>query len=852
MLAVPVMLRLALLLVVSSVYIHAQGIITTIAGGGQFQVTGIGGPANNVPLGTIKGVATDSQGNVYAVDVTNFIVVKIATDGILTIVAGNGTSNFVTNGDGGLAVNASFQRPGAIAVDGFGNIFLTDATRIRKVTPQGIITTVAGSGKLPYLGYTGEGGPATEAALSGPNAITVDNKGNLYMSDAGRILKVNAQGIISTVSSGGSPDLAVGPNGDLYITGQNQILRIGGDGAATVVAGINGFGGFAGDGGPATAAQFDELSGIAFDSAGSLYISDLQNKRIRKVTRDGIIHTIAGTGAANFTGDLGAATLATLNQPTGIAVDLAGNVYFGDSVNSRVRRIDASGIISTYAGNGNWGFAGDGGQARDAVLRNPAQLLLDSSGNIYFSDQGNNRVRKIASDGTITTFAGGGAGGFAGDGGPGPQALLNKPSGLAFDSAGNLYIADTANSRIRKVDSGGVISTFAGNGDFNDTGDGGPAINAGLGLVTDVACDRSGNVYMAVANTVRKVSPSGIISTVATFTSPYTVAFVSVDSQGNLYASVIPPIFSGGGPAGRAPIPFPPDAGLVRILSDGTTSVVGTFIGKAVFDSRGNLYVRSGLQIFLVGPEGTATVVANAGTEGFVVDPAGNLFLVDGNLIRRIFLNPASGLFQPSLQRTLQPGYYIAAVTLGQGEHPGYWGMQVSGSSGVLDGGYNFGGAIQQSNRPPGYGGFYVPSAESVHFHVDAQAADGSSNPAMALRVQLLDASKNPLIDQNFAGTAVDFTQALSPGYYTLTVNGGANSPLENFQVSMVAPGFAGAANFGGFAAPGSVGFGSFYLAAPQQVDIQVYGQPSLGVDAAGGLRLTLYDANRNVIATMP
>jgi len=851
MLAVPVMPRLALLLVVSSLYINAQGIIATIAGGGQFQVTGIGGPANNVPLGTIKGVATDSHGNVYAVDVTNFIVVKIATNGILTIVAGNGTANFVTNGDGGLAVNASFQRPGAIAVDSSGNIFLTDASRIRKVTPQGIITTVAGSGKLPYLGYTGEGGPATEAALSGPNAITVDNKGNLYMSDGGRILKVNAQGIISTVSSGGSPDLAVGPNGDLYITGYNQVLRIGSDGTTTGVAGVYGSSGFAGDGGPATAAQFNALSGIAFDNAGSLYISDLLNNRIRKVTLDGIIHTIAGTGAANFTGDLGPASLATLNQPTGIAADLAGNVYFGDSVNSRVRRIDASGIISTYAGNGNWGFAGDGGQARDAVLRNPAQLLLDSSGNIYFSDQGNNRVRKIAADGTITTFAGGGAGGFAGDGGPGAQALLNKPSGLAFDSAGNLYIADTNNSRIRKVDSGGVISTFAGNGDFNDTGDGGPAINAGLGLVTDVACDRSGNVYMAVANTVRKVSPSGIISTVATFMSPYTVAFVSVDNQGNLYASVIPQLFTLGGPGG-GPIPFPADAGLVRILSDGTTSVVGPFIGKAVFDSRGNLYVRSGSQIFLVGPEGAATVVANAGTGGFAIDPAGNLFLVDGNFIRRIFLNPASGLFEPSLQRTLQPGYYIAAVTLGQGEHPGYWGMQVSGSSGVLDGGYNFGGAIQQSNRPPGYGGFYVPSAESVHFHVDAQAADGSSSPAVALGVQLLDASKNPLIDQKFAGTAVDFTQALPPGYYTLTVNGGANSPLENFQVSMVSPGFGGAANFGGLAAPGSVGFGSFYLAAPQQVDIQVYGQPSLGVDAAGGLRLTLYDANRNLIATVP
>jgi len=259
-------------------------------------------------------------------------------------------------------------------------------------------------------------------------------------------------------------------------------------------------------------------------------------------------------------------------------------------------------------------------------------------------------------------------------------------------------------------------------------------------------------------------------------------------------------------------------------------------------------------QAGFAGDGGPATQALLNGPSTVAFDAAGNLYIADSgnNRIRKVFLNSASGVFEPSLQRTMQPGYYIAAVALGQDEHPGYWGMQVSGSAGVLDGGYNFGGAIQQSNRPPGYGGFYVPSAESVHFHVDAQAADGSGGSAVAPGVQLLDGSKNPVMDQKFAGTAVDFTQALTAGYYTLTVNGGASSPLESFQVSMVAPGFAGAANFGGFAAPGSVGFGSFYLATAQQVNIQVYGQPSLGADAAGGLRLTLYDANRNVITTAP
>ena len=259
-------------------------------------------------------------------------------------------------------------------------------------------------------------------------------------------------------------------------------------------------------------------------------------------------------------------------------------------------------------------------------------------------------------------------------------------------------------------------------------------------------------------------------------------------------------------------------------------------------------------QAGFAGDDGPATQALLNSPLAVAFDAAGNLYIADAgnNRIRKVFLNPASGLFQPSLQKTLQPGYYIAAVTLGQGEHPGYWGMQVSGSAGVLDGGYNFGGAIQQANRPAGYGAFYVPSAETVEFHVYGEAADGSSSSTVALGVQLLDASKNPLADLKFGGTAVDFAQALSPGFYILTVNGVANSPLENFQVSMVAPGFAGAAYFGGFVAPGSGGFGSFYLAAPQQVSIQVYGQPSLGVDAAGGLRLTLYDANRNVISTVP
>ncbi len=832
-------------------------------------------------------------------------MVKIAPSGVLTIVAGNGTMG--TGGDGGPATSASLQSPGALAIDAVGNVFIGDWVRIRKVTPQGIISTFAGG---LVGGESGDGGPATQALLGGATGLVVDSSGNLYVTTACRVRKITPDGIISAfsgvpkgscISVDGPPGvnsldsptgLTMDPNGVMYISEPlnpgryGRIRRLGTDGIMTTIAGGSGLGS-SGDGGPATAATLTAPTGVALDSAGNLYFSDTY--RIREITKDGIIHTVTGTGISNFNGDQGPASLAGISAPTGVATDAFGNVYIADSTNFRIRKIDSSGIITTYAGNGNFGFAGEGGQARDAVLNYPYGIVVDSAGNVLFSEFSNHRVRKVAPNGIITTIAGGSAAGFAGDGGPAVQSLLSGPGGLALDHAGNLYIADSP--RVRKIDANGIITTVAGNGSAPafDTGDGGRAVDAPLASVSDIAFDTQGSLYIAensfaqnlttYESAIRRVTPDGIISTFAADLG--VVVSITVDAAGNAYVSEgRPPNVLHGNALGSA----------IGIAADGRTyfslpaSTCGA-PGKGMLDAQGNFYLPKGdfpnagggtctaNTVLQISPAGAVTTVAGmnsqagfAGDDGpatqallnspssVAFDAAGNLYITDSgnNRIRKVFLNPASGLFQPSLQRTLQPGYYIAAVTLGQGEHPGYWGMQVSGSSGLLDGGYNFGGAIQQSNRPPGYGGFYVPSAESVHFHVDAQAADGSSSSAVALGVQLLDASKNPLIDQKFAGTAVDFTQPLSAGYYTLIVNGGANSPLENFQVSMVAPGFAGAANFGGFAAPGSVGFGAFYLASPQQVNIQVYGQPALGVDAAGGLRLTLYDANRNVIATVP
>ncbi len=274
---------------------------------------------------------------------------------------------------------------------------------------------------------------------------------------------------------------------------------------------------YSGDGGPATSADIGFDYGIAVDSAGNLFISDSNNQRIRKVTAStGIITTIAGNGTAGYGGDGGPAVSAVINTPEGIAVDGAGNVYFADFVNARVRRIDTAGNITTVAGNGTAGFSGDGGLAISAEL-NPTCVHIDASGIMYICDGTNQRVRKVDINGFISTYAGTGTFGYNGDGIPATSAQITFPRGIVTDPAGNLYIADSSNSRIRMVNaSTGIISTVAGNGTFGYSGDGGPATSAGLGLVSGVAYDSSGNVYVS-DNTARIRIVSGATGIIDTF-----------------------------------------------------------------------------------------------------------------------------------------------------------------------------------------------------------------------------------------------------------------------------------------------------------------------------------------------
>ena len=315
----------------------------------------------------------------------------------------------------------------------------------------------------------------------------------------------------------------------------------------------NGTAGFTGDAGAATAAELNYPMGIAFDSAGVLYIADQLNHRIRAVSKDGVISTVAGNGTADNTGDSGQATSATLNTPTAAVPDGSGNLYITDTVNHEIRKRVSAGTISRFAGVGASGHSGDTAAANLAALNTPMGVAVDSSGNVFIADTYNHVIRKVGTDGGITAFAGTAVAGYSGDGGSLLGAQLNYPTDLAFDSAGNLYVADTHNHRIRKITPAGVISTVAGMGSADFWGDEGPATSAALNYPTGITVDPSGNLIIAdcVNNRIRMVTEDGKIHTIAGTSDfgfwgdggPATIAglgfpySVARDSAGRIYFS---------------------------------------------------------------------------------------------------------------------------------------------------------------------------------------------------------------------------------------------------------------------------------------------------------------------------
>jgi sugar lactone lactonase YvrE len=367
-----------------------------------------------------------------------------------------------------------------VMIAGLGVIPIGDV-----VAQSGIITTVAGNGTS---GYTGDNGAAINAELDKPYAVAVDASGNLVFDDTGNNVtrKVGANGIISTVA--GDFDL-----GGLYF----------------------------GDGGLATNAGLSHPNGVAVDTDGNIFIADQNNNVIRKVDTNGIITTVAGNGTSGYNGDNGWATNEELRFPVSVAADASGNLFVGDSDNNRIRKVDIEGVITTVAGNGyqiensqgeviGGGYSGDGGAATNAELATPAGVAVDASGNLFIADKGNNCIRKVGTNGIITTVAGNGTNGYSGDGGAATNAELGNPTGVAVDAGGNLFIADYLNERIRKVDASGIITTVAGNGTSGYTGDNGTATNAEFNGPRGVTVDALGNLFIVDNgnNRIRKVSAS--------------------------------------------------------------------------------------------------------------------------------------------------------------------------------------------------------------------------------------------------------------------------------------------------------------------------------------------------------
>lgn len=367
---------------------------------------------------------------------------------------------------------------------------------------QTVINTFAGAAACCN---GADGLRAVNAWLTGIGDIATDSQGNTYILDdaTGTVRKINPSGVLSTVAGTGTP-------------------------------------GFSGDGGLATSAQiFPRGRGFAVDPAGNIYISDANNQRIRKVNTAGIISTYAGNGSPGYSGDGGLATSAMLFDPAGLALDAAGNLYIADTSNQRVRMVTPGGIISTVAGNGNVTYDGDEVLATRAAVRSPEAVTVDGAGNLYISETSEARVRKVDASGIIHTIAGQTrrTRGFSGDGGLGTAATMSGPSGLAVDAAGNLYIADNGNARVRKVDAAGIITTYAGNGTSQFSGDGGPAINAGIGVLGALALDSTGALYIGSSTTgvkrIRKVTASGpTISAVPTSLAfAYTIGGAAPASQ---------------------------------------------------------------------------------------------------------------------------------------------------------------------------------------------------------------------------------------------------------------------------------------------------------------------------------
>jgi sugar lactone lactonase YvrE len=595
----------------------ASGTESVVAGSGVAGSTGDGGQATAAEIQAPTGLALDSGGNLYiattgypANDPNNRIR-KVTPGGVISTVAGGGASL----ADGVQATTAALYQPRGVATDAAGNVFIADSLHdvVRKVDHStGLIATVAGNGTT---GPAGDGGLATSAQLHGPEDVVVDGAGNLFIADAGnfRIRSVDhVSSIITTVvgngnigpgstcpsGSGtsiailGSAGIALDGGGNPILESNNCVLGAVGGGNFGSLAGNGQYGnaappGVLGDGGPATSALLAMPQGAVMDGAGNIYIADYYDMRVRRVDASThIITTIAGTGGVcGRSGDGGQAAAASMCGPNPLALDAAGDLFVADVSWDIVRKVDPSGVITTVAGNGTRGSSGDGGPATSAQLFLPEALATDASGNLYISDTGNNVVRRVDHQtGVITRFAGnGGNCQYSGDGGPanGPFACLGSPGGLAFDAGGNLLIGD---GPIRVVSPGGVITTMS------------VPLN-GIG-VNEIATDSSGDVFAIAGNgtSVWKLTSSSAVSLASSL--PFAAVGIAV------------------GPHGQAVITAS-DCRVHVVTPSGLATLAG-----------------NGVCGYLSGDGGPAIAAGMGITAGVAIDSTGDIFFVDTGFAR--------------------------------------------------------------------------------------------------------------------------------------------------------------------------------------------------------------------------
>lgn len=452
--------------------------------------------ASSSDFSNSRAICSDAADNIYVASLNGHKIMKITPAGVISTFAGSGTAGS-TNATG---VAASFYSPYAVCSDASGNIYVTDRgnCKIRKITPAGSVTTLAGSGIFGVA--NGIGTAASFNALAG---LCADVSGNIFASSGPAIRRITSAGVVSNFVGGGgygsenlignnasfsSPEgICSDASGNMYVAdiSNNKIRKITPSGVVSTFAGIAGSGS---SDGPAATASFDGPSGVCFDPSGNMYVADRSNHKIRKITPGGTVSTLAGSGSVGAADGPGAT--ATFNYPVQVCTDAAGNVYVSDEYNNKIRKITPAGVVSTLAGSGTVGSVDATGPA--ASFNTPYGICADAAGNIYVNDRLNYKIRKITAAGVVTTLAGSGVAGAIDA--TGTAASFGDPYGICTDVSGNMYVADRAANKIRKVTPAGVVTSIAGTGFAGDTD--GMVVSAEFNMIRGICTDLSGNIYV--------------------------------------------------------------------------------------------------------------------------------------------------------------------------------------------------------------------------------------------------------------------------------------------------------------------------------------------------------------------